>query len=268
MKEKGNMPAKYLNILAFSLCIFLGAQGVATAGGSFGPLQPISKGTGGLHTGIGYWYQEDTYKDGAEYVMKQHQVYSELGYGFRDYWDVYGRIGLATLRVSDVFRSASPTTTTAKNDFEDNWTGFATLGTRGYYPISRHFGLGAFIQGTYTFADFADNTSGMRNGSPYTAELSVKKMYDIKAGVGLQATAPCGLRLYGGPYAYHAEAKFGMSAAIPGLAFSTGDVTMKNRTGLGGYAGIDLPLAKGFRLNMEGQYADRLSAGVTVTYSY
>jgi len=29
-----------------------------------------------------------------------------------------------------------------------------------------------------------------------------------------------------------------------------------------------VPLAKGFRLNVEGQYTDRLSTGVAVTYSY
>jgi hypothetical protein len=29
-----------------------------------------------------------------------------------------------------------------------------------------------------------------------------------------------------------------------------------------------VPLAKGFRLNVEGQYSARLSAGAAVTYSY
>ena len=36
----------------------------------------------------------------------------------------------------------------------------------------------------------------------------------------------------------------------------------------GGFAGIDIPLAKGFRLNVEGQYSDRFSAGAAVSYTY
>ena len=37
---------------------------------------------------------------------------------------------------------------------------------------------------------------------------------------------------------------------------------------LGGFAGADVPLGRGFRLDVEGQYSERLSLGAAVTYSY
>jgi hypothetical protein len=43
---------------------------------------------------------------------------------------------------------------------------------------------------------------------------------------------------------------------------------MKNKAGFGGFTGIEVPLAKGFRLNLEGQYTERLSVGAAVIYVY
>ncbi|MBP1697939.1 MAG: hypothetical protein H6Q41_3127, partial [Deltaproteobacteria bacterium] len=39
-------------------------------------------------------------------------------------------------------------------------------------------------------------------------------------------------------------------------------------TAAGGFAGIDMPLGKGFRLNLETQFSDRFSAGAAVTFTY
>ena len=247
--------------------ILLGLNGTAAAGGLFGPPQSTSKETGGLNTAIGYNYHEDKYENGTDHVIRQNQIYSHLGYGARN-WEIYGRIGGADLKLSDAFHSTQASTATSRNDFDDNWKLFGTLGAKGFYPFNKTFGLGAFVQGSYHFSDFKDRVSGTRNGAPFTAELKVKDFWDVNFGVGFQATVPNNIRLYIGPYIYYAEAKVSPSANIPGLEFSAGDIRIKNKTTAGGFAGIDIPLARGFHLNVEGQYSERFSAGAVISYTY
>jgi hypothetical protein len=250
--------------LAFILLVL---NGTAAAGGLFGAPQSVSKEAGGLHTGIGYNYYEDKYENGTDLVVRQNQVFSHLGYGARN-WEIYGRIGGADLKISDAFSTTQASTATSKNDFEDNWKIFGTLGAKGFYPFNATFGVGAFIQGSYYFSDFTDRVSGIRNGAPFTAELKVKNLWDVNFGVGLQATAPKDIKIYIGPYVYYSDARISPSAKIPGLDFAAEDIRIKNKATAGGYAGVDVPLARGFHLNVEGQYAERFSGGVMVTYSY
>jgi hypothetical protein len=253
--------------MVISVFLIFTVHGNSAAGGLFGPPERISREAGGLHTGIGYWYQEDKYKNDTEHVTRQNQVYSQLGYGVRN-WEMYARVGISDLKISDAFRSNQASTTTSKNDFEDSWNFFGTLGVKGFYPLNKTFGMGAFIQGSYYFSDFTDQISGTHNGAPFTTELKVKNLWDVNFGISFQATVPYGIKLYIGPYAYYSEAKTSLSANIPGLTFGAGDARFENKTKAGGFTGVDIPLAKGFHLNVEGQYSERFSAGAAVTYSY
>ena len=79
---------------------------------------------------------------------------------------------------------------------------------------------------------------------------------------------PYGVKLYAGPYVYYSEAKVSLAPKIPGLEYAAGNISVENKSIAGGFAGIDIPLAKGFRLNVEGQYSDRFSAGAAVIYTY
>jgi hypothetical protein len=191
-----------------------------------------------------------------------------VGYGTPNRWEVYARIGIADLKIIDAFSSANASTVTSKNDFEGNWKLFGALGAKGLYPISETFGIGAFMQGSHSFSDFKDNVSGSRNGVPFTAELTVENLWDVNAGVGLQATIPYDIKLSIGPYIYYSEAKASPSENIPGLKFTAGDITIKNKTNVGGFTEIEVPLAKGFSLNLEGRYSERFSAGIAVNYTY
>ena len=265
---KGGSHTKSLKAIVISALMVLTIPGVAAAGGLFGPPQPVSKAEGGLYTGIGYWYHEDKFKSDTEYLIRQNQIYSEVGYGARNNWEIYARIGVSDLKVFDAFSSTNASTTTSKNDFEENWKFSGTLGGKRFYPINEIFGIGAFVQGTYYFSDLTDNVSGTRSGVPYTTELNVKNLWDVNFGIGFQATVPYGVKFYIGPYLYYSEAKVFQSANISGLRFSTGDTTIKNRTNVGGFTGCEVPLGKGFRLNVEGQYSERFSAGAAITYTY
>ncbi|HAJ28026.1 MAG TPA: hypothetical protein DCG53_12425 [Syntrophus sp. (in: bacteria)] len=260
---------KTLRVMVISIIIMLTIQGTAAASGPFGPPQPVSRPAGGLHTGFGYWLQEDKLKNSnEEYISRQQQIYSELGYGFQKNWDLFARVGLSGLKLFDAFSPATTATTTSKNDFSENWKFFTTLGAKGFYPVHPAFGIGAFVQGSYYFSDFTDNTTGTRNGAPFTIELGLKNLWDISAGIGFQATIPWGVNLYVGPYIYYTETKAAPSANITGLALTAGETTLKNNALFGGFAGIDAPLSRGFRLQIEGKYADRLSGGAAITYSY
>jgi hypothetical protein len=49
---------------------------------------------------------------------------------------------------------------------------------------------------------------------------------------------------------------------------ASGETVMKSKSDFGGFAGIEVPLAKGFRLNLEGQYTEKVSGGAAVIYVY
>jgi hypothetical protein len=267
MKEIKSVSMKSLKVTIMIVLVILTAPLGAAAGGPFGPPQPIAKGTGGLHTGIGYWFHEDNYKDGTDHVTRQNQVYSELGYA-REGWEISARVGMSDLKMTDAFRSTAAATTTARADFEDRGNFFTTVGAKGFYPFSETFGLGAFIQGTYYFSDFSDAVSGSRNGAPFLVDLRVKNLWDVNFGLGLQVAAPRGIKIYLGPHVRYSELKASPSPDVAGVALASGERTLKNRSVLGGFAGIELPLSKGFRLNMEGQYTERFSFGAAVLYTY
>ena len=268
MNEQEGVPMKSLKVILVIVFVILSAPGRAAAGGPFGPPQPMAKEAGGYHTGIGYWFQEDQYKNGTEQATRQNQVYSELGYGFRNSWEITARVGMSDVKLIDAFSSSTASTATSKKDFEDQGVFFSTVGIKGYYPFNKTFGLGAFIQGTYYLSDFSDTVSGTRNGAPFSAELTVKNLWEVNFGLGFQVTVPYGLKMYIGPYVHYSGLKVSLSGDIDGLAFASGETTMKNKTVFGGYTGIEVPLGKGFRLNLEGQYTERLSVGAAVIYVY
>jgi hypothetical protein len=99
-------------------------------------------------------------------------------------------------------------------------------------------------------------------------ELRVKNLWDVNFGIGFQAAVPYGIKIYIGPHVHYSEFKVSPSTDVAGVAWASGETTLKNQTVLGGFAGIEAPLAKGFRLNLEGQYTERLSFGIAVLYVY
>ncbi|MFA5323624.1 MAG: hypothetical protein WC373_13210 [Smithella sp.] len=258
----------FLLIALAALLIFAVCPQMASAAGLFGVPQTVSQESGGLNTAIGYWYHEDTYENGVDHTIRQNAIYSQAAYGAKNIWEIYARLGVSDLKIFDVFSSADPSTATGKNDFGENWKFFSTLGAKIFYPVNKTFGMGAFVQGTYYFSNFTDNVSGESGGVPFTVDLKVKNLWDVNCGLGLQAALPGGMKLYMGPYIYYSEAKVFLSSDVPGLEYAAGNVSVKNKSIAGGFMGVDIPLAKGFRLNIEGQIADRFSVGAAISYAY
>ncbi len=237
------------------------------AAGPFGPPEPLSRPSGGLHTAFGYWHSQDRLGNGSDYTFTQNRIYSEAGYGTRT-WDIYGRIGLADLTIKDAYQTGAPGTAASKSDFQDNWSFFGTLGGKIFYSANDTFGVGSFAQATYSFSDFSDNVSGTFNGTPFTADLKVVNPWDVAFGIAFQARILREARLYAGPYLYYSEAKVSPSARFGGITLTSGDAVLRNNSWIGGFAGIDMPLYKSFRLNVEGQYSERLSVGAAVSLVY
>lgn len=234
----------------------------------FGPPQTISKQTGGANTAIGYRYAEDTLKGDLEHVVRQHQIYSQAAYGFSGLGEIYGRVGISDLRISDAFRSTSALTVVSGDSFEENWKFFGTLGAKGFYSINSIFGVGAFVQGSCNFSNFTDEVAGTSGGAPFAADLKVKYLWDVNFGMGVQATVPYGIRLYAGPYVYYSEADAYLSVPVPGIQSGAEKASWTNQSGFGGYFGVAVELGRGFGVNLEGQYSDRFSAGSAITYTY
>jgi len=265
-KEKGGIfTKKNLILISFLLILF---SGPVFAGGPSGMPEPVSRDEGGLHTAIGYWLGQTKYENSTSVLMRQNQIYSEAGYGFKKYADIYARVGISDFKISDVFRSQSSATSTYKNDFKDRWNFFGTLGAKGFYSINNIFGVGAFIQGTYYFGNFHDKVSGIEDGKLFVTELKLKNLWDVSGGFGLQITAPLGIKLYAGPYGYYSETTAYPQTIVAGFPFASGKDKIKSKTNWGGYGGLFVPLGKGFGLNIEGQYSERFSAGAAVTYRY
>lgn len=124
------------------------------------------------------------------------------------------------------------------------------------------------MQGSYFFGDFTDQVSGAQNGVPFAIEVKVNNFWDVNFGLGLQASVPSGIKMYIGPHISYSEAQVSPSPKFSGLEFSARDSTIRNRAIGGGFAGVDVPLTKGFHLNVEGKYTERFSMGAMVTYSY
>jgi hypothetical protein len=255
-------------IISILFVLIISMSETALAAGLFGPPQTVSREAGGLNTAIGYAYHEDNYKNGTEYIFRQNQIYTQVAYGGHNIWEIYGRVGISDLKIFNAFSSTVSTTSTTKNDFEENWKFFGTLGAKGFLPINKIFGIGAFIQGTYYSNYFTDGIAGTDTGTPFNADLKVKNMWDVNFGIGMQATIPYNIKLYAGPYVYYSEAKVSLGSNIPGLPFGLDDMLMKNSSLAGGFVGADIPLLKGFHLNIEGQYSSRFSAGAAISYTY
>ena len=249
--------------------VLLQMTSLAFAGGMFGPPQTLSKKEGGINTAIAYRYAEETFQSHTrQHTFRQNQIYSQAAYGAANLWEVYGRVGVADLRISDAFASSRALTVVSKNDFEENWKFFGTLGGKLFYPATDWFGLGTFVQGTYHFSNYTDDIVGAYDATPFVADLKIKNLWDVHFGISLQVTILRSIKIYGGPYAYYAQAEACLPAAVPGLPPGAGDDVWKNKSSVGGFVGADVALFKGFRLNIEGQYADHFSIGSAVTYTY
>jgi hypothetical protein len=257
---------KFFSTLAVGIILSLVLISVSSAG-MFGSPEPTTKGVGNeWQVGVGYWYHEDTLKNGGDTKFKENQIYAELAKGFGNY-GIYARLGGTNAKSSDIFTSNDPAVTFASNDWDSNWKPFGTLGVKGYYSVNKQLGFGAFIQGSYIFGDLEDSTTMYVSGVPVQATAKIRNVWDAEIGLAIQVTPVEGLKIYAGPYAYYTEGKGEASASYGGLSAAE-EVTLKNKTNFGGFLGFDVTIANAWHLNVEGQYSESFSVGAAVAFSF
>jgi len=241
-----------------SLVVLLLATGVARAG-QFGPVVPTVK-SGEIGQEIGYfrsvgeWEAEESGFDDGE--LTQNQFYVQAGYGFAGDWEVYFRVGGSDFSLEKAY---------ALDDakMEDSFSPFGTIGARGLLYNGEMFDIGAFVQGSY-FAPFEDSKKFDVSGTPVKETLKMKDMWDVNAGLALQANFGR-VSVYGGPVAYYGHGKLETEVELSGLKGSS-DSTYEEKGNFGGMAGVTVALSENLRLYFEGQYKSELSAGGAVTY--
>lgn len=265
---KSKRKAGIYPVMGFFIFIVLVFCPRTEAAGLFGAPQTVSRMTGGLNTAVGFFYHHDSYENGFRREARQNEVYSHAAYGAKNIWEVYARVGASDLKILDAFSSEDADTLTNKNHFRENRNVSGTLGAKAFYPVNAVWGVGAFVQGTYYFSDWKDDVAGTIAGTPFIAGLKIKNLWDVKGGAAFQVTFPRDIRCYAGPYVYYSEGSMAWSADMPGLNDGAVRTYMRNKTLTGAFAGLDFPLTKGFRFNLEGQLADRLSVGAAVSYTY
>ena len=240
----------------------------AFAAGLIGPPQSLSRPEGGLSTAVGFAYDEEPFKGRFEHVMRAKRLFTQAAYGKPDLWEVCGSIGLADMKLSGAFSPPGGVPAIARNDFHDDWQLFGAVGARAYYPATPWFGIGAFAPAAYPFGSYSDQVIGLAGATPFAADMKVKQLWSLRAGIGLQATVFDRLKLYGGPYLCHAKARVDLAPSVSGMPLGTDADEIRNKTRAGGFAGAVIPLAKGFAVILEGRYAERFSIGSAVTYTY
>lgn len=244
--------------VVLSLVLLSLSTGLACAG-QFGPVVPTVK-SGEISQEIGYfrsvgeWEAEEKGFDDGE--LTQNQVYVQAGYGFAGDVEAYFRAGGSDLNLENAYAQDD-------SEMDDSFAPFVTIGARGLFYNGEVFDFGAFVQGTY-FSNFEDSKKFNVSGTLVKETLKFKDMWDVNAGLALQAKFDR-VSVYAGPVAYYGRGRLETEVEVAGLKGSS-ESTYEEKGNLGGMAGVKIALSENLNLYFEGQYKSELSAGGAVTY--
>lgn len=241
-----------------SLVVLMLSSGLSYAG-QFGPVVPAVK-SGEISQEIGYfrsvgeWEADERGFDDGE--LTQNQAYVQAGYGFAGDWEAYFRVGGSDLSLENAYALDD-------SKMDESFTPFGTIGARGLIYNGEVFDFGVFAQGTY-FAPFEDSKKFDVSGTLVKETLKFKEMWDINAGLALQARFGI-VSVYAGPFAYYGRGKLETEVEVAGLKGES-ESTYEEKGNLGGMAGVEIAFSENLSLYLEGQYKSELSAGGAVTY--
>jgi len=236
--------------------------------GQFGPPEPAAK--EGQSAGIGYFHYSAIWEprntEFAEIKFKQNQAYLQADYyGLikNKNCEFYLRVGGADAEIKEAFLFDSGTP-----NFTDSLKFSFTTGFKGLLFSSRYFGVGPFLQASFSLMDYEDKKTGTILGIPASEKITIKNPWDVNLGVGVQGKI-LGVILYGGPVVYWARSQVKVEAEALGVT-SAESTTYKEKNNVGGFAGLRfrLPLVKGFNVEFEGQLKSRFSFGGALTYVF
>lgn len=277
---------KKLIITALLIAFTLSAARMGHAG-QFGPPEPVTN-EGKLSIGVGYFHLSGKlHPERGNSFIRQHdiernQIYLQAGYGFVTNWETYLRVGGSDLKIDNAFPLAARNG--SSDIFKDSFDPFGTFGLKGLVYNGFYFGIGPFFQASL-FSSYNDKRKyqgfdpacevqqpiicGPLFITDRSDELKVRRPWDVNLGIGFQ-TKLYGITLYGGPFAYWTgyKARFKIESTDGSSFF---DATHYRETNnFGGFVGLRAPLpwVEGFHAEVEGQFKNKGSVGISLHYSF
>ncbi len=240
---------------------------VALLGTSAVALTPMGPPTAGLRTGqysagVAYSYSKLDHEfnhgmspgGGANYTadnMTMHFVLSHLGYGIRDNWEAFLRIGGGAAQFSNSGRGQSLTT-----DRKGYVLGFGT---------KRTFHEDVNIKWGGLFQIFWAQAHGRATApvGPYTANIELMEI-QIAAGPTYQLRE--NVSIYGGPFVYIVDGRF-TGGSRTGAGRISYDIDQSST--FGGYVGTEITVAENTTYSIEYQHtATDDSLGMSLIWKF
>lgn len=279
-------------IITALLMVFVLPAGHVTYAGNFGPPEPITN-KGKASLGVGYFHLSEILNPSGvldsrnksfirQHEIQRNQQYLQAGYGLIENWEAYLRVGGSDLKIDNAFPLAARNG--SSDIFKNSFSPFGTFGVKGLLYDGSYFGIGPFFQASL-FPSYQDKTRyrgidpaceahqpiicGPLFITDRSDELKVKNPWDVNLGIGLQ-TKVYGVTLYGGPFAYWTgyKARFNIKSTEGNSLFDKTHYREKNN--FGGFVGLRAPLpwVEGVHAEVEGQFKNKASFGISLHYSF
>jgi hypothetical protein len=253
---KRNLALVLLALFSFLIVLPAGA-------GQLGAPEPIANDSS-VSLGVGYSFLSSKvqFQGSDKFTLDQHQVYGQLSAAYRNA-EGYLRVGGSTMRLKDAFATSLPGVTLAgfKNEFEDDSSrAFLAAGAKYKFDISKYISIGPSVQ-VSIFDEYKDQTTGMVNGIPITQSLEISGAYRFDGAAFLQLNLRP-VHLYAGPFIYW------IRSDVESTSLRVSGDKMQESGNFGGAGGIRIKLPMGLNIEIEGQYAERFSAGGLISYAF
>lgn len=233
----------------------------------YGAPEPTTK-VGEFALSAGHTYYDSKWKSSDfrnSINVSQSRIFIQGNYSPQKNWEGYIRGGAANFRSKDFYDDALGGLFgfTGFGNFNDNYQPYAAVGIKGLFYTDGIFGLGAFAQGTYQFAEYKSTVFFGQNNS---LDFRFKNPWDITMGIAGQVKV-MGITFYGGPLAYWTGARVefeGIQAGTPSFL----STRPHENNHVGGFFGLKAPLYKRLSIMGEVQYKSDFSIGGSVVYSF
>ena len=174
-----------------------------------------------------------------------NKIYANVGYGFADGWEIFGRLGAAAVSVDEDANIGNYGALIGNSKFNAS----VGAGARVTFYESKNLSVGLLAQISYTVIDDFSGNSGTLFDTPAT--LSTKlTMTEIQVAVGPTWHCTEWLSIYGGPFLHFIDGKVEMVGTFEGFSgtfpYSAG---IDQREVLGGYIGANLRFSESPNIN-------------------
>jgi hypothetical protein len=253
-------------ILSAAAAVLLLLSSVAAfAAADFGQPAPLGR-QQEFSWGLGYqnyraeWETDDEGVGTGE--LRQSNYWIQVYYTLSENWQFYARFGLANLKIDTLFTRLDP-----PGDFEADYGFNLTLGMNGLLYSAPGWGIGPFLQANF-YADYENELEGeLRQdlgGDSVKVLARYKGWKDVNLGLAAQVDAGP-VVLYGGGFGYWTTADGHAEARIAGENPERYKATLDEKSNLGGYLGVRIPLGRAWSFHAEGQYKSDISFSVAIS---